>query len=462
MRQDDTSWFRFIRKNPIIAYSAVLIVAVTSIIFFNTYYSLKKFEESVDTLVKSRAAIVGDFATELSFGQWGNWDILQKQIDSLYEENSRKQGDIRNISLIASEDGKLVVRASTDRANLALTDINDRIFENALHESDGTLLMFLDTGDGGERIWNAVKAVRGADDSRLGLVFIQFSLDKYDTYIKSTLRQVYAVTIVSLFIILLLIMNHTRLFRYAIKATRLEEVDRMKDDFISMASHELKSPMTVLRGYLEMLGDSLGKKDGDGKQFVEESRYIANMNASVERLVELVEDILNVSRLEQNRLPMEIRDFDMRPVLKEIAEGYQLLAEQKSLSFFCPIPDRLMVTGDSSRVKQIIVNLLSNAVKYTEKGKIEVLIKEESDKVKITVADTGFGIGAEGLKHLFEKFYRVRTESTAKISGSGLGLWISREIARKMGGDLSVESIEGVGSHFTLSLMKKKYAEEKQ
>lgn len=461
MQQEDTSWFRFIRKNPVIAYSALLIVVVTSVIFFNTYYSLKKFEESVDTLVKSRAAIVGDFATELSLGQWGNWDVLQKEIDSLYEENSRKQGDIRSITLIANEDGKLSVRASTDQGNLSLIDIKDRIFENALHESGGTLVMFLDTNENGERIWNAVRVVRDAHDNRLGLVFIQFSLDKYDTYIRETLRQVYAVTVFSLCIILLLILNHTRLFRYAIKATRLEEVDRMKDDFISMASHELKSPMTVLRGYLEMLGDSLKKKDPNGEQYAEEKKYILNMNASVERLVELVEDILNVSRLEQNRLPMEIQDFDMRPVLEEIAQGYQLLAQQKQLMFSCPIPDRLMVTGDSSRVKQIVVNLLSNAVKYTEKGKIEVIIKEDTGTVKITVADTGFGIGPEGFKHLFEKFYRVRTESTAKISGSGLGLWISREIARKMGGDLTVESIEGVGSHFTLSLMKKKYAEKK-
>lgn len=462
MQQSDAGWFRFIRKNPVVAYSALLIVVVTSVIFFNTYYSLKKFEESVDTLVKSRAAIVGDFATELARGRWGEWESLQQGIDTLLEENARKQGDIRDITLIASEDGRLPVRVSTNRDNLVLTDIRDRLFENALHESGGTMLMYLDTADNGERVWNAVKAIRGQDDERLGLVFIQFSLEKYDTYVEETLRQVYAVAIISLCIILLLILNHTRLFRYAIKATRLEEVDRMKDDFISMASHELRSPMTVLKGYLEMLGDGLEKKAGEGEQFTEEKQYIRNMNASVERLVELVEDILNVSRIEQNRLPMDIKDFDMRPVLDEIAAGYRLLAEQKRLEFSFVVPDRLMVTGDSARAKQIITNLLSNAVKYTEKGKVEVSIKESEGQIGIMVADTGFGIGPDGLKHLFEKFYRVRTESTAKIAGTGLGLWISREIARKMGGDLTVESIEGIGSHFTLSLPKKKYAEKNQ
>lgn len=465
MLQEDTSWFRFIRKNPVIAYSALLIVVVTSVIFFNAYYSLQKFEESVDTLVKSRAALVGDFSTELMRGNWGDWERLQGEIDTLAAENFRKQGDIRSITLIDHEADKLVVRASTDREAQALMDTRDRLFQNALNESEGTLLMFLDTTEDGERIWNAVKVVRAVDGERLGLVFLQFSLEKYDGYVERTLRQVYAVAIVSLCIILLLILNHTRLFRYAIKATRLEEVDRMKDDFIAMASHELKSPMTVLKGYLEMLGDGLGKKDGDNR-FTEEKQYIRNMNVSVERLVELVEDILNVSRIEQNRLPMEIRDFDVRPVLEEITAGYKLLAEQKGLVFECPLPTRLWVTGDSTRVKQILVNLLSNGIKYTEKGKVEVMIKEEVHQIKITVADTGLGISPEGLKHLFEKFYRVRTEATAKISGTGLGLWISREIARKMGGDLVIESIEGVGSHFTLILSRrvepKKYAEKNQ
>jgi signal transduction histidine kinase len=450
---EDTSWFRFIRKNPVIAYSALLIVVVTSVIFFNTYYSLKKFEESVDTLVKSRAAIVGDFAAELTQGQWGDWEVLEREINTLYEENTRKQGDIRGITLITNENEKLSVKASTDQSNLALTDIKDRLFQNALHEPDGTLLMYLDTTESGERIWNAVKVVRDQENHRLGLVFLQFSLEKYDGYVEETLRQVYIVAILSLCIILLLILNHTRLFRYAIKATRLEEVDRMKDDFISMASHELKSPMTVLKGYLEMLGEGLAHK-GVGEQFTEEKQYIRNMNASVERLVELVEDILNVSRIEQNRLPLEMTTFDLRPVLEEISQGYRILAEQKGLVFECEVPERLLVIGDGTRVKQIIVNLLSNAVKYTQKGTVAVLIKEEGNRVKITVADTGLGIGPEGLSHLFEKFYRVRTEATATISGTGLGLWISREIARKMGGDLIVESIEGVGSHFTLLLTK--------
>ena len=110
--------------------------------------------------------------------------------------------------------------------------------------------------------------------------------------------------------------------------------------------------------------------------------------------------------------------------------------------------------ADPDRVKQILVNVLSNAVKYTPKGTVEVTVTDERDTVSVTVADSGLGISAEDMEHLFSKFYRVRNAETERISGTGLGLWIAREIARKMGGDLTAESIHGVGSHFTLHLKK--------
>jgi len=106
-------------------------------------------------------------------------------------------------------------------------------------------------------------------------------------------------------------------------------------------------------------------------------------------------------------------------------------------------------------LKQILINLVGNAVKYTLKGSVTLSVKEESDgNLLVIVADTGLGISPEGIDHLFAKFYRVKTDETSKISGTGLGLWISREIARQMKGDITVESIEGVGSHFNLHLKK--------
>lgn len=178
------------------------------------------------------------------------------------------------------------------------------------------------------------------------------------------------------------------------------------------------------------------------------------MEESVTRLNNLVEDILNVSRLEQNRLPITLENIDLDTLLSKIVSQFALEAKQHGLALSYEAVRLPQVRGDIDRVTQIIVNMLSNAIKYTPAGSVRVLTKETDDAILVTVADTGLGISAEGMKSLFSKFYRVKTEKTVKISGTGLGLWISREIARKMDGDITVESIEGVGSHFTLHLKK--------
>jgi len=169
-----------------------------------------------------------------------------------------------------------------------------------------------------------------------------------------------------------------------------------------------------------------------------------------------VEDLLDVSRIEQNRLPIDLKEIDLSTIVLELADEMSVLANEKGLELKKSVPEICNVLADPERLKQIIVNLLSNAIKYTPAGSVEIQIKEDEKTVFLTVADTGLGISAEDMKNLFSKFYRVKTQFTNGISGTGLGLWIAREIAQKMGGDLKVESIEGVGSHFTLSLKKAK------
>jgi signal transduction histidine kinase len=166
-----------------------------------------------------------------------------------------------------------------------------------------------------------------------------------------------------------------------------------------------------------------------------------------------VEDLLDVSRIEQNRLPINCVSLNVETIVLEIVDEMKSLLKP-DLILKNSLKDISSVSADSERMKQILVNLISNAIKYTPKGNVEILSKEDDKFVYLTVSDTGIGLSAENMKNLFSKFYRVKNEKTEKISGTGLGLWISREIARKMGGDIEVESIENVGSHFTLKLKK--------
>jgi two-component system phosphate regulon sensor histidine kinase PhoR len=220
-----------------------------------------------------------------------------------------------------------------------------------------------------------------------------------------------------------------------------------------MASHELKSPLTSIKGYIEILKEKI-KNDEKSK---DDALILKNIDSSVSRLNDLVTDLLEVSRLEQNRLPVKIENIDLNKVISDSIAELSVNAKNKKLDLVYLKTDKAInVMADEKRVKQILVNLLSNAIKYTPQGKVEIILKEGSNKILVTIADTGLGISAKNMKNLFSKFYRVQTSETAKISGTGLGLWISREIARKMEGELTVESIEGVGSHFTLELKKAK------
>lgn len=439
----------FIKKNPAVIYSLVLIAAVTGALILNTYYSLAKFQEGVDYLVQKKAVLGEDIFRILAVDLLENRDLLQKKIIAIKNQDS----EARRISvLVPSKDGdKFNIIASSNSEEIG-QESEDGLNSVAWGVDQGFAKLGLD-GDG--RYWEVTKVIKDESNRGLGLVSFQLSLDEYDQLMAAVVRQVYVFSLVSLLVVLLLIANHMRLFGYAVRATKLEEVDKMKDDFISMASHELRTPITALKGYLELVKDGLGRRE-DAQADQEAERYVSNMETSLSRLNDLVEDILEVSRLNQNRLPINPQKVDISKTISVLAEEMRLLAGKKGLELIYSQEKLSEVSADPERVKQILVNLLGNAVKYSLKGKVEIKTKEDAKNVFITVADTGIGISAEDFKNLFTKFYRVQNDRTMSISGTGLGLWISRELALKMGGDLSVESIEGVGSHFTLKLKKAK------
>ena len=275
---------------------------------------------------------------------------------------------------------------------------------------------------------------------------MSFSLKFSDRLIDSTILKSYAILIATVIIVLLLVSNNIKLFGYALAVSKLKEIDEMKDNFISMASHELRSPLTAIKGYLELFNDDKEKKISQESQ-----HYLENISSSIERLNLLVSDILEISRMEGNRIPINLSIVKPQPIIEKSVEEIRSQADRKGLAIEFSKENLPDIKADPERVKQIFVNLLSNAIKYTEKGKIEITAKKENKKLFITFADSGIGISAQEQVHLFQKFYRIKNEKTVKISGTGLGLWITRELARKMKGDISVESIEGVGSHFTVS-----------
>lgn len=228
----------------------------------------------------------------------------------------------------------------------------------------------------------------------------------------------------------------------------LRELDKLKDEFVSVASHELRTPMTAIRGLISMIFE------GDYGPVSDNLKVpLSDISKSTQRLIILVNDILNVSRIETGKLKFALTYFDIGPIISEMGEQLMPIAIEKGLSLQVTKGSSSMVQADKDKVREILNNLIGNALKFTEGGGVSVSWEADADEVKVFIEDTGVGISAEEQLKLFGKFKQITTQQVGKPSGSGLGLYISRELARKMGGELWIEESKlRRGSTFAFSL----------
>ena len=240
---------------------------------------------------------------------------------------------------------------------------------------------------------------------------------------------------------------------------REKELERLKDDFVSIASHELRTPMGAIRAFVSMILD--GDYGPVNKNLVEP---LTDIRGSTLRLVELVNDMLNVARIEAGRMKFEVTDQPLDAILHEVMVVMTPLAKEKKLELnYLPPKTSVMVLADPGKVNQVLTNLLGNALKFTDTGGITVKAVAKHDFVEITVVDTGLGISSEDQPKLFGKFQQISSNQTGRPAGTGLGLYISREIIRKMGGDLWIKhSALDKGSEFAFTVVRAKTAAAKQ
>jgi signal transduction histidine kinase len=229
---------------------------------------------------------------------------------------------------------------------------------------------------------------------------------------------------------------------------RLQEVDRLKDDFIAVLSHELRTPLTSISGYLEL---ALIAEEHPIPAKPREQLSIALRN--VERLKALVNQILFLARIEAHP-SLERHPIDLAALAREAADTARVSAETKTINLRVETdPPPLPVLGDRTQISQLLDNLVSNAVKFTPAGgRIHVCVHRNGDHVITRVTDNGNGIPPDELPHVFERFYRSRSAATQAIPGSGLGLAISRQIAEAHGTTIKVTSSPSQGTKFSFAL----------
>ena len=230
---------------------------------------------------------------------------------------------------------------------------------------------------------------------------------------------------------------------------RLEDLDKQKDEFVSMAAHELRSPLTAIKGYVSMI------IEGDTGDIPEKARqFLADAMAVTDRLGRLVNNMLNVSRIEEGRIVYQMEETSLIRAIQETYYSFRVEAERKKLDFKLVVPNGLEdnVKVDPDRIREVISNFVSNAIKFTEKGKVNIVMSNPIPGfVKVEVVDTGPGISKEEQSRLFQKFYRAESTS-GKTFGTGLGLYITKLLIEKFGGTQGLNSEPDKGSNFWFEL----------
>jgi len=231
---------------------------------------------------------------------------------------------------------------------------------------------------------------------------------------------------------------------------QLAELDRLKAEFVSVASHEIKTPLSVIRGYVSLLLDGIYGPVSEPQQ-----KTLGAVSDQTDRLARLVQRLLDISRFEAGGGRLELREIPLRPFLQELADGFDVLAYQNEIDFALEVADDLPATivGDPDRLNEVLGNLLSNAFKFTPRGgQIRLAARSGRGDVVIEVGDTGVGIPQDKLPKIFEKFFQVENEAQPRSVGSGLGLAIAREIVEAHGGTITAESRVGRGTTFRVVL----------
>jgi signal transduction histidine kinase len=237
---------------------------------------------------------------------------------------------------------------------------------------------------------------------------------------------------------------------YQTMARQLSELERLRAEFVGVASHELKTPINVIIGYLDLLEEGIY-----GQLTPEQTGVLETIKKQADSLTRLVKRLLDISRFEASGGKLDVRPIDLQRFFRTLESSFSVLASQRDIVFSVdhrePLPPT--VHWDEDRINEVLGNLLSNAFKFTDRGgKVSLTVLSEDGRVRITVADTGAGIPPQQLPHIFDKFFQADNQASAATKGTGLGLAIAKEIVEAHGGQITVDSKVSVGTTFVVTL----------
>lgn len=427
------------RQNTQLMYTLFLGAVILGAFTFMAWSFVGIARDSQNRLEDIRFASLQDAFVQFVEEEMDNPQSLTEKITNISNVNTT----IRDFYVLDVR-GEEVIVSSLDTSLVGKTPKDVERIPIGLAQFDPKNSYRSEIVQNGERMFFISRGVTNERGQVVAVVFIRHTLSEADKAVAQDIRNSIFLFIFVMLIIMFLFFRHSKIIDYAYLYKKLREIDQLKDDFISMASHELRSPLTVIRGYAEYLHDTKQNLDEDQNDFVEK------IQVSAKELDNLVADMLDVSRIEQGRMKFEYAVVDPKVTIEDVVERFEQQAKAQGLSLAYANDGTAEIRVDVGRLKQVLINMVSNAIKYTEKGDVVVKSYVENNKFIIRISDTGLGMSKEEQDQLFQKFSRVGGTRTKHIRGTGLGLWISKQIISEMNGTITVESIKGKGSDFIL------------
>ena len=396
--------------------------------FFDTAY------DNIQTSEKRRVGLIHDVLSLPEIIQ--NQSIRENTASTIIRENP----DVTKIRIVTEQNGNLTVRYdSTALTNQDQIVDQPDLYRSALARPGESLIYEFSIND--TRTWQVFRSVT-IDDTQY-FVFTEHSFALIDQLLWSRQQQSYLIlTFIFLFLIALAYWLSRQIHWAKAHATLQQQLSE-RDLFTQMITHEFRAPLTAMRGYASLLSEVTTLSP-------EERTYVTYISDSTKRLVLLVTDYLEIARIQAGQLRVSVEPTTVLTILKSVQTELHPLAQQKSLQLEVDCTSDINLTTDPKRLQQILINIVTNAIKYTSTGSVTMMAKAEFNGVSIRIADTGSGISAEDQQKLFAPFTRVGGADASTVVGTGLGMWITKQLVQLLGGRIGIESIAGIGTHIVM------------
>ncbi len=437
----------YVRQHPELLMTLVLLCVIPVAFVINSQNFLEVSQKNVAEIEYERIGAIHDLFGSIIRVSEFDAEVIQNEITKFALINE----DIVDFMVVKEQGPYLDIVAALDVSKIGQHAENQDKFRSSNVDPNASL--FFPYAEDGVRYTMGYRLVQ-VESGGSYYIFTMVEHSIIDSHFAARANFAYIWLFALLAIVILLVLRHVRLIDYAYLYSETKRANEMKDMFTNMIAHELRAPLTAMRGYASMISENKETTDDIRK-------YASNIQDAAERLVLVVNDLLDVARIHSGKLSITPADINIQEVVSVVLETMQATAREKNITLTQDTkvyPIQMFIDG--KRFHQALTNLVSNAIKYTNAGSITLSIEDRDDRVEIRVKDTGMGISAENQKNLFAPFFRVQIPEVDNTVGTGLGMWITKQLIELMGGSIAVESIKGVGTHVVVTLPKVTYLKQ--